>query len=113
MKVTPVTQVKGGSIKTAVTLRRDAQLAYGARTKPVTDSEAEAEDEHGLGLRARAVDSDFGPTVLLTERDDRPGSPMLLLSTKLFRKLLATARAIGPPRPAAREDARRRLDIRV
>jgi hypothetical protein len=113
MKVTPVPPVKGGPVKTTVMLRRDAQLAYRARTAPVADSEAEAEDEHGLGLRARSVESDFGPTVLLTERDDRPGSPMLLLSTTLFRKLLATARTIGPPRPAARDGARRRLDIRV
>jgi hypothetical protein len=110
MKTTPVPLVKGGSRSSAVALRRDAQLAYRARTPQALEDESE--DESGLGLRARSIDSDYGPTVLLSARGERAGAPMLLLSTKLFQKLLATARAMGPPRPQRRR-ARHRLDIKV
>jgi hypothetical protein len=58
----------------------------------------------------RSIDSDHGPTVLLSTSEDRLGTPMVMLSVALLRKLLELARAL---RPSSGRRQRARLDIRV
>jgi hypothetical protein len=89
---------------------REAQAAYESRSWE--GSESAAGGDAGLGLRARSVDSDYGPTVLLAAPGERAGSPMALLSVALLRRLLTMASAAGPRRSGG-GPARRRLDLRV
>jgi hypothetical protein len=88
-----------------------AQMAYQARAPRLP--EAEGEVRIGPELRASSIDSPYGPTMVLSAPQDRPGSPMLLLSAALLRRLLAMARAMGPVRSRGRRRRGRRLDIRV
>jgi hypothetical protein len=106
MKIDSVTARRSRPTRT-----QEAQAAYEART--FAASGGEPEDDAGLGLRARSVDSDYGPTVLLSAPGERAGSPMALLSVALLRQLLTLARTTGPPRSGGGRPSRRRLDIRV
>ena len=52
-------------------------------------------------------------TVLTSPREAAPGSPMVLLSAALLRRLLTTARALGPGRARVEPPPEKRLDIKV
>ena len=110
MKVDPARPRANGPRTPDFGVSKEAQLAYQACASQLS----EGESDHGfeLGLRARRIDSDYGPTVLLSEPGERAGAAMLLLSTALLRKLLTAARLTRPPRRSGRPP-RRRLDIRV
>jgi len=88
---------------------RHAQMAYQARAPRLPEPEADI--HFGPELSARRIESPYGPTVVVAAQQDRPGSPMILLSAALLRRLLAIAQAMGPAR--SRRRRRRRLDIRV
>jgi hypothetical protein len=87
-----------------------AQLAYQARA-PLPDADMDL--RIGPKLNATSIESPYGPTVVLSTEQDRPGSPMLMLSAGLLRRLLSMARAMGPARSRGRRRRGRRLDIRV
>jgi hypothetical protein len=88
--------------------RREAQIAYESGAAPAAKP-ANA-DDYGIELRAKGVESAYGPTLLLAGPEEEPAAPMFLLSAGLLRRLVAVARAMGPPRPAARRE-RSRIDI--
>jgi hypothetical protein len=52
-------------------------------------------------------------TVITEPGEATPASPMVLLSTALLRKLLATARAIGPRRRELEAEKPEHIDIKV
>jgi hypothetical protein len=110
MKIDPVRPLGSGPRTPDRGVSKEAQIAYEARASQVR----EGASLHGFerGLRVRTIDSDYGPTVLLSEPGERAGGSMLLLSAALLRKLLTAARLTRPPRRKGRPP-RRRLDISV
>jgi hypothetical protein len=96
--------------ETADAASQHAQMAYRARAPRLPEPESEV--HFGPELQAKRIESPYGPTVVVAAPQDRPGSPMILLSAALLRRLLAVARAMGPAKSRSRR-RRRRLDIRV